>query len=287
MRIAATFAVSTLACAAACGHGAAGRRSAERVTTLEAGAAALRVSDGGAEGPPVVFVHGLGDDGETWRAQLEHLRAAGRRAVAYDQRGHGASGRARNGVYTIEELAGDLDAVVRALSCGKVVLVAHSFSGTVITAWAGAHPDSVAGLLYVDAVGDLSAVPPQAAAAWVDSEVPSDAAALRVLYERMLGAKARPATREHLLAAISRLDLPAFVALRRSMIGFDAKAPFARVRAPALALESEEAAENPVMAGKILGVPVTRFSGASHWVQLDDPAAVNGVLDALLARIPR
>jgi hypothetical protein len=43
-----------------------------------------------------------------WRAQLEHLRV-NRRVVAFDRRGHGASDRARDGVYRIEALAEDLD----------------------------------------------------------------------------------------------------------------------------------------------------------------------------------
>src|SRR6266542_3653455 len=90
----------------------------EQFVWVEGGAGRLRVSDGGAGGVPVVFVHGLGADLETWRAQLEHVRAA-RRAIAYDQRGHGESDRARDGVYTIAALADDLDHVARALALDR------------------------------------------------------------------------------------------------------------------------------------------------------------------------
>ena len=88
--------------------------AAERFLSVEGGAGRLRVSDGGSGEPAVVFLHGLGSDLEAWRAQLDHLRL-GRRAVAYDQRGHGGSDPARDGVYTVEALAADLGAVVRAL----------------------------------------------------------------------------------------------------------------------------------------------------------------------------
>jgi hypothetical protein len=87
-------AAALLACAAH--HGGAGAPpAAERFTWVEGKAGRLRVSDGGAGGIPVVLVHGLGSDLAVWRAQLDHLRA-GRRAIAYDQRGHGRSEKARD-----------------------------------------------------------------------------------------------------------------------------------------------------------------------------------------------
>ena len=68
---------------------------------VEGGAGKLSVSDGGQGEPAVLFVHGLGSELEAWRPELDRLRAT-RRVVAYDQRGHGASEKARDGVYTIE-----------------------------------------------------------------------------------------------------------------------------------------------------------------------------------------
>ena len=99
-----------------------------------------------------------GNDLDAWREQLDRLRPY-RRAVAYDQRGHGGSDRPRDGVYTVEALAADLEAVADALGLKRFVLVGHSLSGAVLSAYAGAHPDLVAGPVYADAVGDFHAVP--------------------------------------------------------------------------------------------------------------------------------
>lgn len=280
--------LALVALAACAGSRPPPREPAERILSVEGGAGRLRVSDGGSGEPAVVFLHGLGSDLEAWRAQLDHLRP-GRRAVAYDQRGHGGSERARDGVYTVEALAADLDAVVRALGLRRVVLVGHSFSGTVLSAWAGAHPEAVAGLVYADAVGDFAAVPPQAVEeqARKDQTLGPDAAARRAAFSEMLGASARPATREQVLAAVARLDAPAFAALRRSMFDFRIGQRLAGYRGPVLAVEAVDA-EHPIMASKTVPrASRAAVAGVSHWLMMDDPAAFDRALDGFLAAVPR
>ncbi|HET6923898.1 MAG TPA: alpha/beta hydrolase [Anaeromyxobacteraceae bacterium] len=256
---------------------------AEHVLAVEGGAGRLRVSDGGAGEPAVVLLHGLGSDLESWRAQLDHLRPR-RRAVAYDQRGHGGSDPARDGVYTVEALSADLDAVVRALGLRRVVLVGHSFSGTVLTAWAGAHPEAVAGLVYADAVGDFAGVPREAIEeqARRDQALGPDAAARQAAFAEMLGAAARPATRERVLAAVARLDAPAFAALRRSMFDFRIGDRLAALGAPVLAVEAA-GADHPIMASRTVPrASRVTVAGVSHWLMMDDPEAFDRALDAFL-----
>jgi pimeloyl-ACP methyl ester carboxylesterase len=243
---------------------------------VEGTAGRLRVSDGGAGGPPVVLVHGLGSDLEVWRAELEHLRAAGRRAVAYDQRGHGGSEKARDGVYTVLALAEDLEAVRRALGLGRIVLVGHSLSGTVLTTYAGAHPEVEAGLVYVDEVATLVA----------QETAPSfGRAEQRAVFAEMLEG-ARPSTREAVLGSLARIDPPAFGLLRQGAFTFlDARARLALYRGPATAIEVG-AEPRPFAAAAALGLPRTAVGDASHWVQLDQPEAVSRAIDAFLATLP-
>jgi pimeloyl-ACP methyl ester carboxylesterase len=257
----------------------------ERLTSVATPAGPLRVSDGGSGEPAVLFVHGLGSDLEAWRAQLDRLRAS-RRVVAYDQRGHGGSARPGDGGYTIEGLASDLDAVVRTLGLRRVVLVGHSMSGTVITAWAGAHPEQVAALVYVDAVGDFHALPRTAleAASVEDQAFVSDPPSRRRTYGEMLGPKARATTRAQVLASVDRLDPPAFPALRRSMFGFLVGDRLAAVRAPIVAIEAE-GNDYPVSASRVIpGAERVTLPGVSHWLMLDDPGAFGRALDQVLAR---
>ena len=98
----------------------------------------LNVDDGGRGGLPVVFVHSLAGNTGHWSGQLEHLRGD-RRTLAIDLRGHGRSDPARDGDYSVEAMAGDIESVVAALGLRRFVLVGHSMGGSASIEYAGRH----------------------------------------------------------------------------------------------------------------------------------------------------
>jgi pimeloyl-ACP methyl ester carboxylesterase len=257
----------------------------ESISLIEGGAGRLRVSDGGKGGTPVVFAHGLASDLEVWRAQLEHLRAS-RRVVAYDQRGHGGSEPARDGSYSIEALADDLDRVVSALGIDRFVLVGHSMAGEVITAYAERHPEKLVGLIYVDAVGDVSGAPAEVKA-WFNQRPPDyGPAQVRAEFSEILGPKARPQTREYVLASASRTAPATILAIRQAMGAYAPGAGLARYTGPRVAIEAE-GNEAPFLASRsIPGVTRTTLPNVSHWLMMDDPEGFNRAMDAVLARMP-
>jgi pimeloyl-ACP methyl ester carboxylesterase len=258
----------------------------ESTPFVEGGAGKLRVSDGGRGGTPVVFVHGLGSDLEVWRAQLDHVRAS-RRAVAYDQRGHGGSQPASDGVYTIEALAEDLDRVVGALGLERFVLVGHSMAGTVLSAYAARHPEKVAALVYADAVGDVSQAPPEMRE-WFNSPPEGyGPAQAQEEFAQMLGPKARPETREHVLASVGRVNPATLLALRRAMGAFTPRPGLDRYTGPRFAIEAEAAEANPFLASSSLpGVSRSTLPNVSHWLMMDDPQGFNRALDTVLGQVP-
>jgi pimeloyl-ACP methyl ester carboxylesterase len=105
---------------------------------------------------PVVFVHSFAGSASHWQEQLAHLRKK-RRAVAFDLRGHGKSAPPKDGDYAIESLSSDIEAVVDELGLSRFVLVGHSLGGAAAIAYAGAHPDRVAGLVLAGAPGRVPA----------------------------------------------------------------------------------------------------------------------------------
>lgn len=104
---------------------------------LTAGAAAYAAPAADNAQPSVVIVHGAFADGSDWAKVIPLLQAKGVKVQAV-----------QNG---LESLAGDVAATRRAIEnqSGKVVLVGHSWGGTVITE-AGAN-DKVSALVYVAA----------------------------------------------------------------------------------------------------------------------------------------
>jgi pimeloyl-ACP methyl ester carboxylesterase len=89
----------------------------------------------------VVFIHGYSLSLDSWHFQRAAYR--GRvRAVFYDQRSHGRSGRSTPGHATIERLGSDLLAVLDSVVPeGPVVLVGHSMGGMTIAALAEERPE--------------------------------------------------------------------------------------------------------------------------------------------------
>jgi pimeloyl-ACP methyl ester carboxylesterase len=233
----------------------------------------LHIDDGGSGGIPVVLHHGLGADLEVWRSQIDHLRRS-RRVLAFDMRGHGRSPRALE--YTVDSLVSDLEDLTADLP--KFWLVGHSLAGVVLTAFASRRPERLQGLVYVDAVGDASNPPPEIREYFRAHDAGMTPDRLQKAYVEMLGPLAKPATKRQVLQSVARMDLPAFAALRASMLEVAPPRPFA---GPKFAIDAE-GSEDPRMASRLPGVRRRVIPGVSHWLMLDEPAAFNAALDEVL-----
>jgi pimeloyl-ACP methyl ester carboxylesterase len=103
---------------------------------------------GAGDGPPIVFVHGLGGSHLNW-ALIGSALAKGRRAVALDLRGFGLTpGSPRS--TSIRSNVRLLDAFIREIVGGPAVLVGNSMGGVISVLQTHNNPSSVAGLVLVD-----------------------------------------------------------------------------------------------------------------------------------------
>jgi pimeloyl-ACP methyl ester carboxylesterase len=97
------------------------------------------------DGYPVVLAHGITCALRVWAYQIADL-AKDYRVIAFDHRGHGRSAvpASRSG-YSLDCLAGDIDAVLEAtLAPGeRAVIAGHSMGGIAISSWAERYPDRV------------------------------------------------------------------------------------------------------------------------------------------------
>jgi pimeloyl-ACP methyl ester carboxylesterase len=95
--------------------------------------------------PTLVFVHGFSADMTVWHYQWKRFSSENR-VVLFDQRGHGHSGPAEAGDYSLEALGKDLRGVLDAeAGDGPVVLAGHSMGGMTVLSFAEQYPEEFGG----------------------------------------------------------------------------------------------------------------------------------------------
>lgn len=107
----------------------------------------------------LVFLHGWGGDREYWKNQADAF-ATDYTVVTLDQAGHGASGKDRK-TWTVDALAGDVEAVVKALGLKRVILVGHSMGGSVALLATKRLPGTVVAVVGVDTLQDAELKRPE------------------------------------------------------------------------------------------------------------------------------
>ena len=113
-------------------------------------------------GPVACITHSLASDGGSWTEQVPALLTAGFRVLRLDMRGHGGSDPVA-GDYPMNELAGDVAALLDALGLARVHYIGLSIGGMIGQAFALDHGDKLISAMWCDT---LPASPSAAAALW-------------------------------------------------------------------------------------------------------------------------
>jgi len=111
----------------------------------------LYVRDFPGSGPAFVVLHGFPDNSHIYDDLVPHLVAAGRRAVAIDFLGFGASDKPEGARYSFDQQLGDLVAVVEALRLDKIVPIGHDAGGPTAVNFALKHPERTAAICLMNA----------------------------------------------------------------------------------------------------------------------------------------
>jgi non-heme chloroperoxidase len=112
----------------------------------------LEVLDWKGSGRPIVLLAGSGNTAHVFDGFAEKLTGSGR-VYGITRRGYGASTHPVWG-YDDQTLADDVLRVLNSLGIKKPVLVGHSMAGGELTTLGNQHSDRLAGLVYLDALGD-------------------------------------------------------------------------------------------------------------------------------------
>jgi esterase len=102
---------------------------------------------GNPSAPPLIALHALGKNAESWD-QVAASLGEKYRVLALDQRGHGGS--ARTSTYSFELMCDDLLHFANALNLEQFILMGHSMGGTVSYLFAETFPSRIERLIVED-----------------------------------------------------------------------------------------------------------------------------------------
>jgi len=116
--------------------------------------------------PTVCMTHSLASDGGMWTEQVPALLAGGFRVLRIDMRGHGGSDPVV-GAYTMSQLAGDVAAVLDALSIQKAHYIGLSIGGMIGQAFAIEHGHRLLSAMWCDT---MPQTPPGPQTTWIERQ---------------------------------------------------------------------------------------------------------------------
>jgi pimeloyl-ACP methyl ester carboxylesterase len=249
-----------------------------RPGTIQGPSGRLHVDDGGQGLLPVVFVHSFAGSSAHWIPQLAHLRES-RRAVALDLRGHGRSDPPASNSYAVDSLAADIAVVVDSLDLDRFVLVGHSMGGSAAMAYAGRHPEKVAGLVLVGAPGKS---PPEMATQ-VLTMMRADYDSVTEGYWETLLTDAQPQVRTQVREDMKAVPQAASLAIIEAIFNYDPLPALQAYTGPKLIIDTAHGEGPGALHNQAPDVPRQVITGTSHWPHMDKPDEFTRILDEFLA----
>lgn len=107
---------------------------------------------GPAHGQPVLLIHGLASDSQTWDKAIGPLAGRGLRVIAVDLLGHGESDKPAGG-YLLDDFARQLHGLLTGIGLGAATLCGHSLGGAIAVHFGYHYPQHVSRLVLVSAGG--------------------------------------------------------------------------------------------------------------------------------------
>lgn len=103
---------------------------------------------------PLILLHGVMGNSESWKPQVEHFRDK-RRIVVFDLRGHGQSDKPPE-KYSIKQFSEDLFSFMKNLEIEKAIIAGHSMGGMIALKFALDHQEMVERLILIDTAAKVS-----------------------------------------------------------------------------------------------------------------------------------
>jgi pimeloyl-ACP methyl ester carboxylesterase len=241
---------------------------------------------GGKGDTALVFLHGWCGDREYWKHQIDGF-AGDYRVVALDQAGHGESGKDRK-IWSVSGLAGDVEAVAKALGLKRGILVGHSMGGPVALLATKRMPGTVVAVIGVDTLQNAEyKMPEEASKRFLESFEADFKGTLRAGFSGLLHEKTDPDLKRWLLTRAEVQDQKMALALMRDLSGLDARTPLKDAKVPVRCINSSGGFQFFIPTAievnkKYADFNAVTMEGVGHYPMLEKPAEFNQKLREVL-----
>ena len=237
-------------------------------------------------GADVVFLHGWMCNRTFWQRQCRELAGRNFRCLAVDFRGHGDSETPAEG-YSIEQLAGDLSAMMAALEIGPAVIVGHSMGGMVAQHFCLERPEQTAALVLVATIAS------DAEDRLISKRIAADARRMGFsgAFDRHFDAWFSPGASHAVRGWVKRQMRSTPDDLGLQLVGaysrFDLTRRLGEIRRPTLAIgtrsdDSAPPGQSRRLAELIPGARMALIEDCGHFPMLEKPESLSGALLSFL-----
>ncbi len=248
----------------------------------------LRVSDAG-EGPPLIFVHGLGGNLSFWANQARAFSRAFR-TIRHDLRGHGNS--SPSNAQTLADHAEDLLHLLDELELERISLVGLSMGGMIAQYVAATVPERISALVLTGTVSKFAPPGRERLHLLADlAQTEGMEGVIRNFVPELFGTETAATDPRYraVAEAFSEQDTPSFAAASRALAEADVTPLLDRITAPTLLCYGENDHLTPPKSGqrladRISGARLTVLPGGGHVLPIENPEGFNGAVEEFLGQ---
>ena len=245
--------------------------------------------EGPANAPVVTMSHSLATDLSMWDPTVPAL--SGFRVLRYETRGHGKT-EAPKGAYTLDQLAEDALALLKALGIARTHWVGLSMGGMIGQTLALKAPQVFASLSLCDT---SSRVPAEAKPQWADRIKTAETQGMEPLVEGTLARwftepfrKSRKDVIDKVAVMIRNTPTAGYAGCCGAISQLDLTDKISAIKIPTIAIVGEDdpgtpVAAHKVIAEKIAGARLEILKSAAHLSNMEQPEAFNRALSGFLS----
>lgn len=243
------------------------------------------------DGPPVLFIHGLGSSARDWEPQVADLRDH-YRCIAYDARGHGRSGKPP-GPYSVRQHALDATELLEHLEIPAAAIIGVSMGGMIALQLAVDIPERVTGMVIINSGPHLIPGTLKEHLAIWQRLILFRALSMRKIGEviagRLFPGEQQSSLRETFAARWAENDKRAYMDATRGLIGWTVLEHLPSIHIPTLAIAADQdytpVETKQAFVEQMPDAELVVVEQARHAMCFDQPEKINPLLEQFLARI--